>query len=86
MRQGKKLCDRDVKRVVHQMNWKSSSQVSSPLASFLQCILSHSLRGVFAEDRQRGRLLRLRLSISSSRGFYKKMTASKIDFDEDLMD
>ena len=27
----------------------------------------------------------LRLSISSSLGFYKKMTTSEIEFDEDLM-
>ena len=69
------------------MKLKSSSQKCQvPLVSSLMYIfLFPSLRDVFIEDRQRGRMLGLILSISSPQGYYKKMSTSEPLFDEDLM-
>ena len=38
----------------------------------------------YRRHRQRGRMLGLKLSISSSQWLYKKIATSEIEFDEDL--
>ena len=63
------------------------SKVSSAfcLISSIHLLVSFIKECFYRRHRQRGRMLVLRLSISSSQGFYKKIASSKIEFDEDLM-
>ena len=49
------------------------------------CIFYIFLRNVFAKDRQRGRILGLRLSLFSSQGFYKKIDTLEIELGEVLL-
>ena len=56
------------------------------LVSSMRLLISLFKRCFYRRNRRRGRMLGLRLSISSSLKFYKKMATSEIKFDEYLMD